>query len=154
MGLSHSPALPTFFSSPLPPSRANCLSPQTPAMGLHTLNKAADWQVLLSGAFSSGQGRHLHVKAASLPMSLGMCIKPHLGLQRGGTCVLKGAMIYDPQLQKQKKKTIRLSCFSTWRRDDSRKVLHLEQRVHLPGSEPETSPSSLPPQPYHLLPSL
>nr|KAF6447756.1 hypothetical protein HJG63_012129 [Rousettus aegyptiacus] len=60
---------------------------QAPPMGPYTLNAAADWQALLSGAFYSGHEwhGHLHVKAASLPMSLRMCIKSHLSLQRGST---------------------------------------------------------------------
>lgn len=61
--------------------------PPAPPMGPYTLNAAADWQALLSGAFYSGHEwhGHLHVKAASLPMSLRMCIKSHLSLQRGST---------------------------------------------------------------------
>lgn len=90
MGLCHSPALSTLPCTPsLRQGSLTSLHPFPLAlpMGPYALNTAADWQALLSSTFYSGQRwhRHLHVKAASLPMSLRMCIKSHLSLQRGST---------------------------------------------------------------------
>lgn len=60
-----------------------------PPVRPHTLHTAEDWQTLWSGVFYSGQGWHrcLQVEAASLPVSLGMCIKSHQVSREEAPCL-------------------------------------------------------------------
>ena len=73
MGLHHFPAPPTLLSRFPGPFPTHPRPHPPPPMGLHMVSTAAEWQALSSSAFRSGPGwhGHLHVKAESLPTSLG-----------------------------------------------------------------------------------
>lgn len=91
------------------------------------------------------------MEAASLPTSLGMCIKSHLGLWRGGTRVLYGAMICGPSCRSREKQ-LSFPASPPGGKIIPGKSFLLGRGSLCLGLYPEVSPSGSSPHPCHLTP--